>query len=492
MLAAGTDPAVVQGGNGGLAATGALGRLRPPAPLANAQPLGLLSLLKALWSNPLEAWTQEHFQRPVVVSKLAFGEVAVVSDPAAIHHVLVRNVDNYKKDAFQRRMLAILANGLLAAEGEQWRTQRRTFAPIFSPKTVMNFAPAMKDAVEALVERWRGHRDGDVLDVAAEVTDLTLDVLVRTIFSDGLGRDATQVRHAMRIYFDRIGRIDPLDVLGIPNFVPRLGRLSVRPAVQLFDAAVDEIIAARRRRLAADPHSVPRDILTLLLEAQDPETGRGISEAEVRANIVTFMAAGHETTANAIAWTLYLLSQSGEWRDRVRAEAERELDGAAADVTERLIETRAVVEEALRLYPPLAAISRAAIGPDELAGERIRAGAMVVIAPYVLHRHRRLWQHPDEFDPSRFLPAERKSIERHAYLPFGAGARGCIGLVFALQEAMLAVASITANFELSPVAGHEVWPVHRVTLRPRGGLPMVLRRRAVAEPAEVSPSRAVA
>lgn len=465
------------------------GNFRPPAPVAHDEELRLIALLKALWSNPLEAWTRRHFERPVVVSKHAFGEVAVVSDPAAIHHVLVRNVDNYSKDAFQRRMLAILANGLLASEGEQWRTQRRMFAPIFSPKTVMNFAPAMAAAVDTLVARWSARRDGEVLDVAAEVTDLTLDVLVRTIFSDGLGRDATQVRHAMRIYFDRIGRIDPLDVLGVPNVVPRFGRLAVRPAVKVFDAAVDEVIAVRRRRLAADPRSVPRDILTLLLEAQDPETGRGIGEAEVRANIVTFMAAGHETTANAIAWTLYLLSQSAEWGERVRAEVDREMDAPAEGLTDRLVETRAVIEEALRLYPPLAAISRAAKNADELCGERIRAGAMVVIAPYVLHRHRRLWERPDEFDPGRFLPAQRKSVDRYAYLPFGAGQRGCIGLVFALQEATLAVAKIVARFDLSLAPGHEVWPVHRVTLRPRGGLPMVVRRRAVAEPSE---TRAVA
>jgi cytochrome P450 len=458
--------------------TDVIGHFRPPAPAARARPLGPVRLLKALWGNPIEAWTRQHFEHPVVVNRFGFGEVAVISDPAAIHHVMVHNVENYRKDSFQRRMLTVLANGLLAADGERWRTQRRTFAPIFSPKTVVGFAPAMTAAVDALLERWLARRDGDVLEVTAEMADLTLDVLVRTIFSDGLGRDAVQVRNAMRIYFDRIGRIDPLDVLGVPDFVPRLGRLPVRPAVRLFDEAVDEIIAARRRRLATDPQSAPRDILSLLLEAQDPETGRGITEQEVRANIVTFIAAGHETTTNAIAWTLYLLSRSAQWRERVRAEALRELNGPAAGLAERLVETRAVIEEVLRLYPPLAAISRAATGPDEVAGCRIRAGAMVVIAPYVLHRHRRLWQRPDEFDPTRFFPAQRKAIDRHAYLPFGAGARSCIGQVFALQEATLAVARITANFDLSVVPGHEVWPVHRVTLRLRGGLPMVIRRHA--------------
>jgi cytochrome P450 len=313
--------------------------------------------------------------------------------------------------------------------------------------------------------------------VAAEVTQLTLDVLERTIFSDGLGGDPEDVRNAMRTYFDTIGRIDPFDVLGLPDFVPRLGRRRVRPALRFFDAAVDAIIAMRRSRLAEDPSGMPRDILTLLLEAQDPETGQGLSEAEVRANVITFIAAGHETTANAITWSLFLLSQSPEWRERVAAEAEREMGGRPDALAERLVETRAVVEEAIRLYPPLVAISRQAIGPDELAGRRIRRGTMVVIAPYVLHRHRLLWDRPDIFDPNRFLRGARDRIDRYAYLPFGAGPRNCIGSAFALQEATIVVASITRDFDFQLSCGHTVWPVHRVTLRPQAGLPMAIASR---------------
>jgi len=238
---------------------------------------------------------------------------------------------------------------------------------------------------------------------------------------------------------------------------------------------------------------VQRDILTLLLEAQDTETGRGLSEAEVKSNIITFIAAGHETTANALAWSLYLLSQSPEWSERVAAEARRELatgrprDGAA----DRLIETRAVVEEAIRLYPPLAAISREAIAADELAGETIAAGTTVVIAPYVLHRHRRLWDDPDVFDPTRFLPGTRETIDRYGYLPFGAGPRICIGATFALQEATLVLAAVMRRFHLQLAPGFAVWPLQRVTLRPRGGLPMRIaargRGRSVADAAHASP-----
>jgi len=259
--------------------------------------------------------------------------------------------------------------------------------------------------------------------------------------------------------------------------VPRLGRIKARPALLFFDRAVDNIIATRRRRLAEDTANIPDDILTLLLKAQDPETGQPMSEEEVRANIITFIAAGHETTANTISWSLFLLSQSPHWQERVVAEAEREIDSSVEGLAERLVETRAVIEEAMRLYPPLAAISRAAIAADELGGRHIEPGSMVVIAPYVLHRHRLLWERPDEFDPNRFLGPARDRIDRFAYLPFGVGPRICIGSAFALQEATLVVATVMKHFRLQPVPGRRVWPVLRVTLRPDGGLPMVVRRR---------------
>ncbi|HXW28054.1 MAG TPA: cytochrome P450 [Xanthobacteraceae bacterium] len=457
------------------------GRWRPPAPQPRVRPLGPIALIGALWKNPLEVWTQAHFEQPLVTANLAIGQATVVSAPAAVRRVLLDNAANYQKDTLQRRMMsAALSNGLLMAEGEQWRTQRRALAPLFARRAVISFAPAMAQAAAALVKRWQRHEDGAVRDVAADVTLLTLDVLERTIFSDGLGGDPREVRAAMRRYFDIIGRIEPFDLLGLPDFVPRVGRIKARPALMFFDRAVDTIIATRRRRLAHDPANVPDDILTLLLKAQDPETGQAMSEAEVRANIITFVAAGHETTANTISWTLFLLSRSAHWQERVVAEAEREIGGPVEGLAERLVETRAVIEEAIRLYPPLPAISRAAVAADELSGCRIKPGAMVVIAPYVLHRHRLLWERPDEFDPNRFLGSARAGIDRFAYLPFGVGPRICIGSGFALQEATLVVATVMKHFRLEPVSGRRVWPVLRVTLRPDGGLPMVVRRRNAA------------
>jgi cytochrome P450 len=452
----------------------------PPAPAPQPKPLGVVRLITSLWRNPLECWAQDHFDKPIVVGGLPFAHVVLVSDPRAIEHVLLDNAGNYQKDALQRRVLSAgLGHGLLSAEGEQWRSQRRTVAPVFARRTIMDFAPHMLAAAEALVARWR-KQDGATLDVAAEMTRLTLDVLERTIFSDGLGRSPEEFRLAMRTYFDTIGRIDAFDVIGLPPSVPRFAHWRVRSTLRFFEAAIDDIIATRRRRMAEEPDAVARDILTLLLNALDPETGNRMAEIEVRSNVLTFIAAGHETTANLLSWSLFLLSQSAEWRERVEAEAERALHGPPATLGDRLVETRAVIEEAARLYPPIAAMSRVALGPDDLAGTKVKRGSLVVIAPYVLHRHRLLWRDPNSFDPSRFLGDARHAIDRYAYIPFGAGARTCIGSVFALQEATLVLANVVKNFRLTLAPGTAVWPLLRVTLRPDSGLPMVITQRRAA------------
>jgi cytochrome P450 len=451
---------------------------RPPAPTPHPKLLGPFALLRTLRNNPLEAWAQVHFEKLIVPGGLPIGQVILVNEPDAIRHVLLDNAVNYEKDWLQRRVLSAgLSNGLLTVEKEQWRVQRRTLLPMFVRKTVTSFAVDMVRAADELVTRWRNRGDSCTLDVAAEVRSLALDVLTRTIFSDGLGRHPEEFRVAMAHFYDTIGKIEPFDVLGVPDFVPRPGRIRARPVLRFFHDAIDTLIATRWRQVAEEPARVPRDLLTLLLEAQDPETDRRLCEAEVRANIITFIAAGHETTANAIAWSLFLLSQSEEWREQVAAEAERELAGPIEGLAERLTKTRAVIDEAIRLYPPIPVISRAALAADEIGGHRIRRRTMVVVAPYVLHRHRMLWEEPDLFDPTRFLPGARTRIDRFAYLPFGVGPRVCIGSAFALQEATIVLASIMSNFELKLAPNQAVWPMLRVTLRPAGGLQMVVRPR---------------
>ena len=452
---------------------------RPPAPRPRTKPLSAVGMIYQLWRNPLQIWSNAHFEHPVLIGRTVLGLRAVVSDPAGVRRVLLDNATNYRKDALQLRVLRPgLGSGLLTVDGEGWRAQRRALAPLFSPRQVADFAPAMHRVARALVERIGLGRAGRLVEVSEEMGRTALEVLEQTLFSQGLARGASEFQRAVAAYFNTIGRLDPLDLLGAPKFLPRLGRLRAREALAFFASAVDDIISARKRLIDSGV-SAPSDLLTLLLRAHDPETGRGMSLDDVRANIVTFINAGHETTANALTWTLFLLSQAPDWRERVEAELDAQFDpGLDDDPLARLPVTRAALEEAMRLYPPAATLSREAIGEDWLAGARIPAGTTVTVAPYLLHRHRRLWKDPDAFDPERFLGANRDAIDRYAYIPFGAGPRVCIGMSFALQEAVIVLAHLLGAFRFELLPGHVVEPVQRVTLRPRYGMRMIVRRRA--------------
>ncbi|QRM30870.1 cytochrome P450 [Microvirga sp. VF16] len=455
----------------------------PPHPKPRTEPLGMVAFLRAVRENPLNTWMEAHFEEPIITGDGALGRMTVVSDPAIIRHILVDNAANYRKDDLQLRILAPgLGRGLVTAEGDEWRLQRRTIAPLFTPRHVSGFFPAMVEAAERLVRRWQRRPDGRVIDASLEMTRVALDVLERTIFTQGVPKDPDALGRAITRYFNSLGRVDPLDIFGFPDWVPRIGRLRARPSIRFFEETVNELIGARKALLARG-EPAPRDLLTLLLEAADPETGKGLSDIDVRTNIVTFIGAGHETTANALSWSLYLLSQD----ERARAHVEEEVDEVLGKGPfephhlDKLVYTRAVIDEAIRLYPPAPYISRTAIHDDRIGELEIPADSMVAISPYVLHRHRRLWDESDAFRPERFLPGNRSRIDRFAYLPFGAGPRVCIGASFSLQEAVIVLATIARSMRLDLVEGHEVTPVQRITLRPRGGLPMRLSQRAPTE-----------
>ena len=463
-----------------LTATAPPRRTRPPAPVPRDKPLGRLAFMAAVMSNPISAWTTAHFTKPIVSGVTVIGFGAVVSDPAGVRHILVDHAANYRKDRLQLRLLSPgLGNGLLTAQGEQWKTQRRAMAPLFTPRRVADFAGAMAEAADRVVRRWGRLREGRTADIALDMARVTLDILERTIFTDGLARDPHAFATAMTAYFNAFGRIDPLDLLQAPDWIPRLSRLRGRAPLKFFDEAVNEIIAKRRATMAQGGQTPPRDLLTFLLEAADPETGKGLSEAEIKANIITFVGAGHETTANALTWSLFLISGAPDVRARLEAEVDALLPDGHCDAgaVDKLVAVRAVIDEALRLYPPAAIISREAIAEDEILGVKIPAGAIVYVAPYVLHRHRLLWDNPDYFEPWRFLPGAREKIDRFAYLPFGAGPRVCIGAAFALQEAVIVLATILRHYRLDLAPGHVVEPRQRITLRPSGGMKMVIRGR---------------
>lgn len=449
---------------------------RPPAPWPHTERLGRLGLLMGLRDNPIATWGVWHFEEPVVAAKTVIGHVTVVSDPAGIKRILVEETARYPKDPLQMKVLRPgLGEGLLTAEGDLWRRVRRTLAPLFTPRAVDRMASAMAERAGRMAKRLSGLADGTIIDVPAEATRVTFDVLSGTLFSDDIVGDSEAFARALGRYFATQGRLSPLDAIGAPDWIPRIGRLRARPAIHYFEETVARIIARRRARIAAG--DAPDDILTRLIECRDPETGLGLSEEEIGANIVTFIGAGHETTANTLSWTLFLLAKHPAARERAEAEAERFDPDRAAGALDEMPFLRAVVEESLRLYPPASTLSRAAVADDTVAGVAVPKGSLMVVSPWVVGRHRRLWPEADYFRPERFLGDDRSAIDRLTWLAFGAGPRVCIGQRFAMLELVIVLAELLRHVRLEVPAGLSVSPRQTVTLRPWPALPMRLSRR---------------
>jgi cytochrome P450 len=448
-------------------------RFRPPAPIPHTQRMNALQLLLAVRRNPVASWGTWHFEEPFVQARTILGDTLVVNDPAMLRHVLLDNVLNYPKSDIARRVLspAGAKDGLLTSEGETWRRMRQTLAPIFAPRNVDRLAQAVQARAEATAQRLAAIPVGGKVDAGAEMARATFEVMSATLFSDGITKGPEAFGKALNRYLHTVGRIDPLDLLGAPDWIPRLGRFQGRDAIAFFETEVAATIKQRREAVARG--DAPHDLLTLLIQASDPETGLGISDAEVASHVITFIVAGHETTSNALAWTLYLLAKHPEVRAKVEAEAAEAERHPIAEWPDRLIWTRAVIEEAMRLYPPAATLSRQAVAEDRIGEVKVPKGALVIISPYLIHRHKKLWDAPDYFMPERFLPGARERIDRFQYMPFGQGPRICIGVRFAMLEAVVILATLVKHVKLDWPSRQAVQPLERITLRPDPGLLMV-------------------
>ena len=451
---------------------------RPAAPIPHTHAPTTWRFVLDIARNPIEAFGAFAYREPYVYKRSWIRHFLMVNDPDGARHVLLDNADNYVKSKQVRKSVQPIAgNGLLTAEGASWRFQRRTASPMFHARMVNGFVGVFAEAAEDLIARWSALPDGAEIELAEEMMKLTFDIISRTMFAGEVAIDYEKLAHAMELYLDTIGRIDPADVLGAPDWVPTPNRVRARPALKFIRRELNGLIGRRREKIAAG--TAPQDLLTLLLTAEDPEEGALFSDAEVFDNVATFIFAGHETTANALTWTFYLLSQAREDDARLARECAGILKGnsASAEDTASLVFTRAVIEEAMRLYPPAPLLSRDSIGPDKIGPVEIEPDTSVLIAPWLLHRHQKLWDAPDYFLPERFLPGAREKIHRFAYLPFGAGPRICIGAAFAVTEAILILATIAQRYRLRLKPGHPVEPRGLITLRPRDGLAMILERR---------------
>ena len=452
---------------------------RAPAPVPNATPLGFFGFLTTASRNPIEIWGTRAFKEPYIVGKWLGVPNIVINDPAGVRHCLVENAKNYVMQPLRQRILRpLLRDGLLTAEGALWRRTRKAIAPVFTPRHTAGFSETMQDRSERFADGLAA-RAGGMVDGSHEMTLLTFDILQATLFTDDIADDGETFARSPRDFLGSMGRVDPLDLLGAPAFLPRLRRMRGRKSMDYFRGLIARTITRRREQIARDPDGAPNDLLTLLVKTD------GLSASEIEDNIITFIGAGHETTARSLAWTLYLLSQAPAERAAVEAELDTILPTLShpSEWLERLPYTRAVFEESLRLYPPAPSLNRTALAPDRVGDVAIPAGATVLVMPWLIHRHEMLWDRPDHFIPSRFLPGNREALERYQYLPFGVGPRVCIGASFALMEGVIALACLLRGlrFDYEEAAPPEV--VQRITVQPDGGLPLRVSRRTPASPA---------
>jgi cytochrome P450 len=441
-----------------------------PGPRGNL----FLGSIRGYQRNPLRLFTEatRHYG-PIVRFRFGTREVYFMSHPDYVKHVLQEHNRNYHKSLAYDKTRPMLGYGLLTSEDEFWRRQRRLVQPAFHRKYIGSFATTMTDATDAMLERWEPYaQTGQPFDVAKEMMRLTLTIVGKTLFSTDVSGEADRVGQALTIALEHTSkRMQALFDLGEKLPTPENRRFN--EAIRTLDEVVYGMIEERRRTGAAY-----NDLLSLLLHAQDEDTGERMSDKQLRDEAMTIFLAGHETTANALSWTWYLLSKHPDVARTLRAEVNQVLGGRVPTLEDlpKLRYTKMVIDESLRLFPPAWGVGRTALGDDEIDGYRIPGGAIVALSAYVTHRLPEFWDNPEGFDPERWTPERNEKRPRFAYFPFGGGPRLCIGNNFALMEAQLIVATIAQRYRIDLVPGHPIVPEPMVTLRPKHGVLMTLHR----------------
>jgi cytochrome P450 len=393
--------------------------------------------------------------------------VIVVNRPEYAKHVLEDNNRNYLKAGTPDLMMLkpMLGEGLMTTEGEVWLQQRRNAQPAFRRDRIQSFDRLMTETTEEMLRVWSIAAGSDEpLDIEAEMTRLTLNVVSRALFSFDISNEDSHFGQAVQAMNECMAHYDPTNRKLMQGFFQ--GQKTMR-------ALANKVIGER----CAHADTEVDDLLAILIHARERDGGGGPGDRKLQDQIMTFLMAGHETTSKALTWTFYLLDRHPEAAERLRAELAAVLGGRAPvyDDLARLPFTGMVLEEAMRLYPPVWLMSRVCQREDTIDGYRIPAGSLVIVSPYVLHRHPRYWPDPERFDPERFNPETAPARPPYAWFPFSGGPRLCIGRPFAVAETRLVLATIAQRFALSLVPGHPVEPEALVTLRPRHGMPMHIR-----------------
>lgn len=435
--------------------------------------LALFRLMPEFKRNTLQTFMSLARRHGDIVCFRGLWTSFMLTDPQHVEYVLQTNSRNYRKGKNYKEVAASTGNGLFVSEGDVWRRQRRLAQPAFHRQRMASFAKIMTASCEAMLERWRPLAErNELIEVDAEMLRLTLGIVGKALFSRDLSDEADTVSRSFEVIrkhtIDRV-----MSVVKFPASFPTARNRRFRQAITNAEQIVYGLIAERRRGQGnAD------DLLSLLMAARDEETGEGLSDRELRDQALTIIGAGYETTTQALAWTWYLLAKHPEIENKLHAEISGVLGGRAPtfDDLPDLKYTLMVFQEAIRLYPPIWMMTRAAIETDEIGGYRVPADSEILLLPYLTHRHPKYWDRPEEFDPEHFTQEKVAARPRFAYFPFGAGARQCIGNNFALMEAQLIIATVAQKYRLRLADEQAIEPETSVTLRPRGGVRMKLNQ----------------
>ncbi|MBA0125331.1 cytochrome P450 [Haloechinothrix sp. YIM 98757] len=440
----------------------------PPGPPRRAT-LGLLQKLAGDRLGLLSSAAQRYGD----ASRLRIGPktLYLFNHPEHAKYILADNAANYAKGIGYIQARRALGDGLLTSEGELWRKQRRTIQPVFQHKRIAGQVGAIAEEAAKLVARLRSAEGGDPVDVVAETTSYTLGVLGRTLLDADLGAFDSLAGSFEAVQDQAMFEMESMGA--VPHWLPLPRQLRFRRARADLQGIVDHLVREREANLREDAD----DLLSRLILSTRQEGDRAVGRRRLRDELVTLLLAGHETTAATLGWSLYLLDEHPDVREGIRSEVAGVL-GDRLPVLEdvpRMTYTSMVLQEVMRLYPPVWILARRSRADDEVGGYAVPAGSDVLVCPYTLHRHPDFWADPERFDPERFAPDRTANRARYAHIPFGAGPRFCVGSHLGLMEATLALAMITRDLDLSTVAGTSVVPEPMLSLRIRDGLPMTVR-----------------
>jgi cytochrome P450 len=417
--------------------------------------------------NSIYGWPEPAFDGFTRTREVMGFTVHIATHPDAVQRVLLDNKENYLRPRIAQRILSpLIGNGLLSAEGEDWRAQRRIVAPTFAPGAVARMAEAIDRVARDQASSWLNATIR--MDIHRAATEATMRIIADTLFSgDGRLVSREAARHIDSLVMAG-GQARISTMLGLQDLDISPTMLRARKAREYLRGTLTALVRERGPQGGAD------DFFGGLIRTLHGQFPEGQAQALAVDNAITFYVAGHETTANALAWTMYLLAAQPALQDEAREEANAALSGAPATLADRIPLLRQILDEAMRLYPPAPRFDREAQGDDWLGDLRIRRGDLVSIWPWVIHRHRKLWDQPDKFDHTRFAPDRKAELHRFQYLPFGGGPRVCVGARFATVEALIILAHWLAARRFSLAPGFVPSPVGSVTLRPRGGMWVVM------------------